>query len=459
MIIFAGKKLSPAPLLNITKVVEEERGGRVTARKITIRMEGAIISWKGSPRSDGSFWTLSGDPPDETISPDSRHTAVLAKQAALRSLLAQQNAILEVHPWDGNAPTKFVVRLRSLDFPPDVWHDISKWSATFDADEQGVVNLGVEAVNETWQMETLDENQGTYRVNHNISVKGRDQRGADGAVTKYAWQHAREYALNTVGLGWDAARAASTSVLNIAGSGYNYLRTESVDEVDGTVQIGENWIAFNPADGIPATHEQSISRRVGVDGISSVVVEGNIQGLRTTDNSTYATLRSKVQNRDDKWDAVQDTLYAAATGHFGGTLHPWPLSYNVQSNQTQGMLSYSVEYNNRPTPVLAAGSVFEAVSIRDANASDVYATLPVPFRAAGPVMQSVGTVSPRRRTVTVEIQMPAATISNVPSAPDTDLYLAGLVPAANSVFVDHDEAEFHLSNGRYTRSVTWTYSN
>lgn len=459
MIIFAGKKLSPAPLLNISKTVEEEKGGRVTARKIVIRMEGHLIAHKGSPRSDGSFWTLSGEPPDESIAVDSRHTAILTKQAALRSALEQQNAVLEVHPWDAGAPTKFIVRLRSLDFPADTWHGLCKWSAVFDADEQGVTNVGVESLSENWQIETQDENLGLYRVTHNISVRGRDQRAADGSVSKYAWQHARDYALQTVGLGLDASKAQSSGVLDLDVSFYNYLRTESVDEVEGTVQLGESWVGYDAAGGPAATHEQSISRKGSLDGTYTVVVDGTIQGYRTTDNATYATTATKAANRDAKWALVEPGLYAAATGYFGGALHTWPTNYSVQSNQVTGAMTYSAEYSNRPVAELAVGSIYEAVSIRDTNAPDVYALIPVPGRAAGPVAQDIGTQGPRRRVVSVEIQMPARTISYSPTIPDTDAYVATLVPSANYVFVDSDDAEFNANNGRYSRSVTWTYTN
>lgn len=458
MIIFDGKLLSPAPLLTISRQKEEEKGGRVTARKCTIQMQGTLISHMGSPRSDGSFWTLAGEPPEESIAADSRHTAILTKQAALRTLLEQQNSILEVHPWDGNAPTKFTVRLRNIEFPADIWHGLCKWTATFDADEQGVTNPGVESLNETWQMETLDENLRTYRVTHNISVKGRDQRNADGSIATYAWQHARNYALNTIGLGLDAQKMESSGVLSISASGYNYLRTESLDEVEGTVQLGESWIAFDPNNGPAATHEQTISKRGSAEGVYSVVVEGAIQGLRTTDNASYQTLVSKATNRDAKWALVQPTLYSSATGWYGGTLHTSPLSFNVQANQTQGTMSYSVEYSNRTT-TLAAGAIVENVEIRDTSAPDIYAGIVIPGRANGTLLQDIDTSGPRRRSLSIEIQLGARTSTNTPVAPDTDAYVLTRIPSANSVFLENDEAVFNETNGRYSRNTVWIYSN
>lgn len=458
-VVFDNKLLSPAPFISISRTKEEPKGGHDTAMKTSIRLQGYLIAHKGSPRSDGSFWELSGDAPDETIAAESRHTSLLTKQRALSQLLKNQNKVLELQPWDAQAPTKFIVRLKELTFQDGTWHDICQFQATFDADEQGITNTGVESLNENWSIETLDENLGTFRVTHQISVRGRDQKNADGSIATYAWQHALNYAIGTVGLGLDAQKMQASGVLDGTSLvGYNYLRSQQLDEVDGTVSIGENWVAFNPGDGPAATHDQSVSKRVQGDGVAQVTVEGTILGLRTTNNTTYATTASKTDNAEAKWALVQPTIYAAATGWYGSTLHGTPLTFQVQSNQTTGQLSYSVEYSNRVT-FFDPYAITERVEIRDSNAADIYAGMIIPYRAAGPILQDINTVGPRRRTVNIEIQMPAMTVSYTPTQPDTDAYVLSRIPSANSVFLDNDDKTFDEYGGRYSRTTTWTYSN
>lgn len=458
-VIFDGNLISPAPFLTITRTKEETKGGRDTALRTTIRLQGWLVAHKGSPRSDGSFWTLSGDAPDESLATASRHTSLLTKQRALRNLLQQQNKVLEIQPWEAAAPTKFTVRLREITFPEGTWHEVCQYQATFDADEQGVTNVGVESLNETWSIEALDENLGTFRVSHQISVRGRDQRAADGSIVQYAWEHARDYALNTIGLGLDSQKMYASGVLNATSLiGYNYLRSQQLDEVEGTVSLGENWVAFNPGDGPAATHDQTIVKRVQADGLAQVTVEGSIQGLRTTDNSNYTTSLSKTTNAEAKWALVQPTIYAAATGWYGGSLHTAPLNYQLQSNQTTGQLSYNVEFSNRVTQFDAA-AITERVEVRDTNAPDIYAGIVVPYRANGPVLQDIHTQGPRRRTVNIEVQMPAMTTSYTPVSPDTDLYVLGRAPVADYVFLDNDDQSFDEYGGRYSRTTTWTYTN
>lgn len=459
MMIFDGKLIAPAPFLSLTRTKEEEKGGRATALRTSIRMQGYLVAHKGSPQSNGSFWTASGEPPDESIATESRHTSILTKQTALRNLLQQQNKVLEVHPWDGSAATKFVVRLRDLTFQEGTWVNVCQWTAVFDADEQGINNPGVESLSETWNVDVMDENLGTFRVSHQISVRGRDQRLADGSISRYAWEHARDYALGTVGLGLDPQKMYASGVINGYDlEGYNYLRSQQVDEVEGTVSLAENWVAFNPGDGPAATHEQTIVKRRQQDGSYTVSVDGSIQGLRTTDNTNYTTSKSKAENAELKWASVEPTVYAAATGWFGSFLHTAPLNFQVQSNQTTGQLSYSQEFSNRTTSFDVA-AISERVEIRDSNAPDLYAGLVIPFRAAGPLMQPLGTQGPRRRTLNIEVQMPAKTALYAPTAPNTDSYVLLRVPVANSVFLDNDEYAFDESGGRYSRSTTWTYTN
>jgi hypothetical protein len=453
-VVISGKLLSPAPLPEYRKSKPPEVDGRPTAATATLILRGKLISHRGSPNSSGVWWTSSGDAPDEVLSPESNHTALMTKRAALEALLSQQNQILELQPWDGAAPTKYVARLRELVYPEGIVFNVCDYVATFDVDVQGATNEGVESLSETWSVEYQDENLGTYRVQHSVSVKGRTQRNAAGATTKPAWEHARDYILNTVGLGLDAEKMQASGVLNqFSLAGYNHNRTQTIDEAEGTAQVAETWLAYA---GGTSVHDQTTTRRYDANGMQTVSVEGTITGLRTSDNNLTVT-QSKQAAMEAGWSSVQSTLYATATGVAGEVLNTAPLSVRVQTNNAQGVLSYGYDYSARATSYPNARS--ELVSVTDSAAGDGYALIPIPGRAAGPLPQNLSTKNGlRTRTLSIEVEMPAQSIAGAYAAPDTDAYVLSQTPAGTYVFIDQDEESYSPTSGRYSRVTRWSYA-
>ncbi len=73
-------------------------------------------------------------------------------------------------------------------------------------------------------------------------------------------------------------------------------------------------------------------------------------------------------------------------------------------NPTQGIVSYSYEYDDRPSNCIS-GALFENISVVDNNPTDVFASLTVLGRAAGPILQDIGTVTSATRAVNIEAIM------------------------------------------------------
>lgn len=458
-LFFGEKSLSPAPLPTLSISKPEEKAGHPTARTVTLQLRQTLVAYKGSPTSSGTWWTTSGEPPEEDLAPESMHTAILTKQAALRTVLEQQNAVLSFQPWDGALPTKYVVRLRELKFDEGPWFNTCGYVATFDVDLQGVDNSGIDSLGENWQLEIVDENLGTYRLTHAVNAKGRIQFNADGSVLKPAWQHARDYILNTVGLGVDRRFLDASGVVSqgVGLTPYNYNRRQSVDETEGVVTVNEDWLAYNAGGGAAAVHDQNLSLRVDPNGIRTVSVEGTITGLRVSGEADPTPTQSKRASMEAKWAEVQPTLYAAATGVAGCPLHTAPLGVRVQTNAAQGTLTYGMEWNSRKTQF--AGALSETISISDAGASEVYAKIPIPFRVAGPILQDLDTVEVRRRSLSIEVQVSGLSQTYTPTQPDTSAFVLSQVPLSAAVFLDQDVITWDPSQGRYSRQVGWSYSS
>src|SRR5690606_22804115 len=81
-----------------------------------ITVTGRVVAYKGSPQSDGTFWTNTGYPADESIDADARLGALLRKKEAIRQLFADEGKSFEVQSADGTSPMKCNPRVISLEF-------------------------------------------------------------------------------------------------------------------------------------------------------------------------------------------------------------------------------------------------------------------------------------------------------------------------------------------------------
>ena len=129
------KRLIPAPLININKTYQTNADGSIIGKTYTINVIGTIVAHMGSPLSDGSWWTLGGYPSDEDIAAESRLTAVMRKQQAIRELFQLQGGQFEVYGADGFSPLRFYPRVISIDFPEDIWYERSNYNITLQCEE------------------------------------------------------------------------------------------------------------------------------------------------------------------------------------------------------------------------------------------------------------------------------------------------------------------------------------
>lgn len=465
-VLYDSKSLIPAPFIAVSKETISRDDGAVLGSVYVITVRGKLVAWKGSPNSQGGFWTQSGYPADEVIPAESRLSAILRKQEALRALFAVDGRPFEVSGYDGFAPLVCNPRVKKVEFTDGEgkganWTEYCEYAVTLEADAlhglttDNAADLRVSKVSEDWNVELLDEKVGTYRLTRSVSATGRrlfDEAGAllDG---KQAWENARSYVLDTVGLGLKPAMMVADGVLNGTGlQAFNYVRTENVGEMSGLFSVTESWVCYDPGAGAPATHEQTITVRTSAaDGKTTVNVEGTIQGLEKRHDTTRAFISSRADNANAKWAQVSGTLHGAASSVAGGvTLASVPAQSSVGTNSAAGTITYSYEFDDRLTPT-TPGALSESLTITNSHPQDVFASIPVLGRPLGPVLQGMGTVTSRKRSISMDIQMrPGA------AAPNTGGVVLSLMPGGQ-VFVEQDEESYTPNTGRYTRQTTFVY--
>jgi hypothetical protein len=470
-VYYDGKKIIPAPKISIAKEYQKSANGDVVGSIFKVNVIGTILPDKGSPTSSGTFWTTTGYPPDSTLTADEMMKAILKKQEAMRGLFATEGRLFEIQPWDNTTSTKFNPRIISFNFQNDnpiSWFNKCEYTIDMECDVmygplypdgEDIISPKVTEVEENWQIEFNDQYQDvgvpTYRMTHSLSATGKKFYLSDGTLPKTAWQQARTWVQSRLRL--DATIMSSSGALNVPSNygGYNHSRNENIDERAGRYAITENWI-LSPSN---ALEDFTIETKESMDdGIVRVTINGTITGLESRNPTTFSITQTKWAAASGKFATVSSLLLTRAQTYSGQSLNPLPSVKSVGRNPLTGVINYNYEYDTRPSNCIA-GARSESITVTDSYPKDIFAIIPVLGRTAGPVIQSISTVSESTRTINIECVMPAQAgcsdfITGKPKA-EADVIVAAAKPADS--YVNADEESWNPKTGRYTRTVGWTY--
>lgn len=463
-VIIDGKKIIPAPFVSISNEAERSPNSQKKRDVFTITLTGSLVADKGSPSSTGVFYTLSGYPAHENITADSRQTAIQGKIGALTELLNTENRWCEISGWDGQPPIKFLFRKRSVTYEEGVWYNVCRYSIVLEAEciyfgDREVCAFGSvdELTQETWDIEPAEENQRTFRLTHTVSAQFPDGRDATGALTDKGYIRAKNAVIAKLGI--NNAHILQSGVLNLTDfNGYNHSRTVNEGVSDGSYRVTENWLCADIEVGEPACIEDYTLTIRENNGILSSSIEGTINGLFIRD-ADFAITTTKLANAQAKWALVQPVLFDRCQSATERVLNPSPVGRQKAQNITQGIITYAYEYNTRSDFGLT-GAKQVNVTVQDVKPHDVFAAITVINRIRGPILQSIGTVTERRRTINVDVIMnPVDYGAIIPPTPvDVSSIIIYYTPSGYSqYFLAEDNETYALSEGRYARIVSYVY--
>jgi hypothetical protein len=353
----------------------------------------------------------------------------------------------------------------------------------------------IQDANESWSVEFVDEKSpftwtpgGTtdscpyqLRLTHNVSAVGKSVYDA-GGLTKDAWRWAQDWVVPK--LGFNSEILNPSGVLNLDSSAfvpYNHVRTNTVDATDGSFGVTESWIVINSgAAGVAgnATEDFTIDVSSSIDTpFTTVTINGTVQGLETR---TYGTSSGDFNIDEYKYTAASG-YFATVKGRFynrakeaanitaARQLNINPMTTSIGHSVCDGMISYTYTYNDRPQNIVP-GSLSESIQISDNHPTDLFASHVILGRTAGPLLQNLNTITAPRRSMVVEIvtQPPTGAIqSGVPTylaqSPKEDVSVlveavaADLSGTYSGVFKTQDASNWTPLEGRFSRSVEWTY--
>lgn len=455
-VVYDGHHIQPGPLFQINKEIVRTEEGRIKRKFYTIVARGQLVAFAGSPRSDGSWYTggATSRPPNETIATNSRMDALKNKQASLIKVFNTQNRLLEIMPWNGQAPIKANVWVKSIDFAEGKWFDVVPYTITMEATkvwwgdndpDEGGDSLEPE---ESWSLEVEAGDNRSFRVTHQISSSQKEEFDEAGISLRRGWEVAKSVVDPRLG-------ATAPAGMFPPGTYHasNYLKSVSIDEAGGKYSVQETYTyVWNQR----YKEEVSIQIRTN-DGQVRVSVEGSVTGFADVNLNDSPDQQAEKKYNEAKVGlaVVKAQAFSRAQSYSGVTLNPTVLTSSEGHQPKTGVINYSFEWDNRPTSLIP-GALSETLVVQDQYPTDVFASLVVLGRAAGPILQSIGTRTAAQRTLNIEAVMPPATMTFPGSTrPNVDDIISQYYPGG-TCYITRNDIGWDPRKGRFTRTVAWT---
>jgi hypothetical protein len=520
-LIYNSEPIIPAPLISISKTYTRSGGSEKVSPEYNIVLTGTILSYMGSPQSNGLF---TSSPTDENLSEAEKNRSIRNKQDAIRKLFAQDGHTFQIQDADGFEILKCNPIINSIEFEgngTEVWVDLCRYTIDMtatkvvaantvlpdsddDDDDLITTQYHIDDFSEEWSVEfntlgfdTILNNYPSYNVTHTISATGRLFYQTDGTKVP-AWESARDFCKSR--MGFNSTRVTTDAALTIPSTGYtayDYQRESSQDEYGGTYSVTESWIYTNVSSTYPCilTMTAEVSKNRRQNPINSLVVNGTIQGLdnsggliktkqRYTNASNY--LKNNILN-DSEFSGTfpgLNTLFAfgillfitntygtVTVSNFTNRLNFKSYTSIFRHDPENGNITFTFEFNDEPTNLIP-NALSETINITDVRSARIVAKQPIVNRGLGPILQDMHTYTESTRSLDIELVMSVSSIElktgvsrlnyiYLNSKPNTDSIVAQFIPSGDTIYTnnyrDGDTESYDIKTGQYRRSVTWTY--
>lgn len=171
-----------------------------------------------------------------------------------------------------------------------------------------------------------------------VSIQG-DIQGFYQGLNEYSGMYPNALA------GWNTIKGELLTRAESLASGIKFLNGNvSHDERNGNISYSYTY-DNRPTSGV--IDDYTVSRRFSIDNyITTVTIDGSIQGLIETEDEEYTVKYTKAAAH---WALVYPDLYSRATTYASDVpnLKSTPFSRSVSDNPYQGNISYTFEYNDR----------------------------------------------------------------------------------------------------------------
>jgi hypothetical protein len=466
-------------IATVQKDYERNTAGIAMAEKHTITVKGAIAASGGGPSSLNALITAAGSASD--ISAGTTQIATMSLNIEGQQTFEYDNARLTSFSSSDPPEDTAGIQYIEVSFTFEAYTAVGDYllassseslEVKKEEDRLSVVNNDIAS----------DQLNFGYTVTHTVSAQG-----INGDTDAY-----------TQAKGWVESRLKSTSKslsLTKDGMSSNLQSAVNIDDLMGALpDIECNAIRSVNAD--PASGSHSVTTtffRTGSNSTCDITVNvertengdvtctasGSIQGL-STDSVTSST-SSKFQNASSAFTAIcgnfgsGSKIYSVISTLFGKinpegvVLDDFAIGLSVGENKTNGSMNFNVTYRAYPPAVKAlmntigdclSASITFTHDNEAGNSLDtqVFASIPIIGRMAGPVLQDMGTTRERKKGVNVE-----AIVKPIARSPGNDaprkacLTEAAKYAPAGTIFRSNVNSNWDFAAGRASASIEWTY--
>lgn len=488
-VIYNSSQIIPAPLLSIQKNYIRTGTEDKLAPEFTLVLTGTLLSYMGSPRSDGSF---SSTPADENLTESEKNRSIRTKQDALRKLFGKDGLVLQIAN-DGYEILKCNPIVESIEFEgngTEVWVDLCRYTITLKAtkitasngvlpvsneDDSDLVTTSyyLQDASESWEVDfdktvsntTLTGSYPVYNVTHTISATGKVFYNEDASKVA-AIDSARAFCKSR--MGFNSTKVTTDAALSIATTGltaYDHQRESTEDTLGGSYSITETWKYTNVPSTNPClyTLTAEISRNRKQNPSHSIVINGTIQGLDNTGSLINTNQRYTNAIAFLKANVLADTSTGTFPGlnilfvvvitnflnnsmgttsytNFSSRLNFKNYTSIFRHDPENGTISFTFDFSDEPENLIP-GALSESINITDQRSARIVAQQPVINRGLGPILQDMNTYTASTRNLDIELVMQVSSIElktgvsrlnyiYLNSKPNTDSLVAQFIPSS-----------------------------
>jgi hypothetical protein len=462
-VIYDGKAIIPAPLININKIYRTAGDGSKHGVGYDLTLTGTLMPFRGSPSGNyplgdpsNAFWTSGGTPPDETyVGGDTPFVQLQRKQEAIRWLFREDGKQLE---WYGGAasPAKCRPKVIDINFSEGQWVDRSDFTISFQAesivgitDEDAFEASGLQSVSETWDFDEVPGQIGAvYSITHNITAKGELTFDVITGTNIQGWVNAQT---------WCDARVAGvpdTAFVEFATDftdwvNGDYTKSTSIAEKDGNYSITETWLIREAGPGETAAtwteRAYTIITRLSDDSVE-VGYDGTIHGIeeqeRTGGASALSNAKAAIPTNSQ---AKADTEAALGTLLGDFVIPSSPSQTDIAINEKDGIVTFAYNWS--------AGEDVDFTQGNEAtlsyNTGDGIYTIALTVDIVGAGDTKTERLDNARSNIPTDSDARALAISIIGSQ----------IPAGVTFTGDHKSKANALSETRGSSTTSWTWTD
>ena len=415
-ITIGGVEIRPTPLISVSQEAEYLDNGKLKKTVKVIELKGKILSYD----------PVAGDDP---ITDEKQRFAIIQNKWNTIQSAVEQNIgdlFLDTPP---SAPLlETPCKLRSKNFQIEAANIFADYNLIF---EKTIVQN--DYIEDRWSLDPSDEYNRFVKINRSRSIQFQDDEDDDGYLK----------AIDKIQVTGNIAEAADylpSTIVSISDSNaYNKSVSYTVNKTRGSVECSESWTLCKDS----AYVESTTTLRESSDSIYPTVnYQGTIYGLESSGKTKYQNALAK-RNEVIKW-SMSSGFSVPGFEDYGSRI----ISMSEGKNPAAGTINFSVEVTDGLELV---GERYRVINITDNRPTPIYANIQAVGKSSGPILQKINTYKAGNKSVTIDVVYNNGSIS----LPDTSDYQP---VGATEFFVEKDEYNIDIKNGKVSRTTSWVYS-